>query len=209
MVYWSMMLCIEFILYMFFILIPGVTLERFLQHQTLRSVAAGQAARFDMLEMRTPCHNMYIQQCPSRCPLSPLHLCLVTPLGPPPHKAMRSSGFGWNLRVPANLTALLRGTESLFLNTECSINHPNADSTLSPQTSLVMTLSCQNLSSPSHLHVIWIAVKRLHKERISCLLHHDRHCPLACSAAGENILTITHTLHKHGHLNGHVPSDEH
>lgn len=63
-----------------------------------------------------------------------------------------------------------------------------------------MTLSCQNLSSLSHLHVIWIAVKRLHKERINCLLHHDRHCPFAGSAAVENILTNAHTLHKHIHI---------
>ena len=72
-----------------FILLQGVMLEGFLQCQTLRSMAAGQAARFDRLRVRTPC----IQQCPGRYPLNPLHLCLVTPLGPPPHKAMRSSGF--------------------------------------------------------------------------------------------------------------------
>ena len=63
-----------------FILLQGVMLEGFLQCQTLRSMAAGQAARFDRLRVRTPC----IQQCPGRYPLNPLHLCLVTPLGPPP-----------------------------------------------------------------------------------------------------------------------------
>lgn len=121
---------------------------------------------------------MRVLQCPDSFPFSLLHLHFIIPSVLP--DLVRLCGHQAMAQTHTCAPSSPQGSEGRVnfpLKAKCSINPLNANNTLSPKTFLVMKLSCQDLNSQSHLQVIWVAVKRSHKERISCLLNRDRLCP--------------------------------